>query len=139
MVSTLDCRRLAPNGGTVTVQDGALVAILLGCIHDAIPDRSVAGHYAQGQVLTTSTDDKRGMRFLHRFRLTVRLAQLVVAAFKGHHRLCPQPLDHLARFLQTSNTLCGRVQGNAIRTVLPLIPTGSNAELQSPLRDVVNG
>lgn len=111
MVGTLNRRRIAANGGAMTVQDGALVAVLLGRVDDAVPDRRIARDHAQGQALTAATDDKGRMRFLERLRLTVRLAQLVVASLKGHDGLCPEPPDQLARLLQTVNALAGEYSG----------------------------
>src|SRR5215471_8541580 len=51
-------RWVTSNCSTMTIQDCTLVTVLLGRIHDAVPDRSIASDYAQSQAFPTAAESK---------------------------------------------------------------------------------
>ena len=65
--------------------------------------------------------------------------QLVVLALERGTRLCQQPLQHGARFVEAGQPLSDRREWDPVRRVLVLLPSGTHAEDGASPTDVVEG
>ena len=77
-------------------------------------------------LLAAAADHQLGMRTLHGLGCQRRVAQLVVAALERGLVLRPERLEHLARFVEAREPLGHRIEGDAVRLVLVLLPRGAD-------------
>ena len=128
---------IAPDGGAVLVEDGALAGHDLGAAPD-VPVIGVLGHDAQGHALAAAADHQLGMRLLHGLGIEGRVRELVVLAVEGAAPLRPQRVEYFARLVQPLEPLAQRVEGDAVGFVLVLLPARAEAEDEPTARDDVD-
>ena len=121
----------------MAVEQRALVCERLGPTPD-VPVVGVTRGDLERHLLAAAADHQLGMRTLRRLGRERRLAQLVVTALERRLVLRPEGLEHLARFIEPRETLGHRVEGNAVRLVLVLLPRGADATDEPAARDDVH-
>src|SRR5262249_37014854 len=101
---TDDRARIAARSAGVLVENRALAGERLGAAPD-VPVIGVARGDLQRDTLTAAADHQLGIGSLHGLRGQWRIAQLIEASFEGRLVLRPQRLEHLARLVETRESL----------------------------------
>src|SRR6058998_174136 len=104
----------------------------------AVPVVGVLGDDLERDALAAAADHQLGVRGLHRLGVEGGVGELVVAHLERGAPLLPQRPDHVAGLIEPLEPLAHRVEGNAVRLVLVLLPSRAQAEQEPSAGDDVD-
>src|SRR5581483_11305025 len=117
--------------GKLLLHAGRVVAYVTG-----IP---VLRYQFQRDFLAAAANQQGDVRLLHTFGLINGTAHLIILAFKGGLFLHPHSANDLDRFAQMTQALWRIRIVVAVSAVLVLIPACSNAKIEPPVTEYING
>src|SRR5579885_1738905 len=135
---TLNCARVATNGGAVLLEDRALVLEVLQIGAYAVPDIGVLRDDAQRELLAAAPNHKGRSWLLDGLWLAVRVLDLVIASLERGSPLGPHAFNDFASLTQTPDALAWLIEGNAVGAVLGLVPASADAEIQATTRNNID-
>src|SRR5262245_25833389 len=133
----LEALGIAAQRGAVLVEDLAFAPEDPGPA-PAVPVVGVLGDDLEGDTLAAPADHQLGVGGLDRFGIEGGVGELVVAPLERRAPFLPQRADHLAGLVQPLESLAHRVEGNAVRLVLVLLPARAQSEEEPPAGDDID-